>query len=288
MSYAFPKALRTLLALAVTLALANVASANQSYGNLVGPNIMYLGITEVDSQLAGPPPVNSTPAQLFGQPVLSPPGSNTMGFPSLSFGLQTANGQFGLQDGKLTMDIVPTTPQTFIHSLSFDEGGAWRVLGPQGGATAEATLLFNDLRITSLNGVPLPTAIIVNPAFSVNSVTQNGSAVVTPGTGDITFTSSGGNAVGTWNILANFDLDAALAANGKAGQRITGMSLSLDNQLFTQTTVTQGLTLAAIDKKNFFISAVTTVPEPSTILLGLMGGVGMLVGGRRLRKARTA
>jgi hypothetical protein len=287
MSYAFPKTLRTLLALAVTLALANVAGANQSYGNLVGPNIMYLGISEVDTQLLGPPAVNSTPAQLFGAPVLSPPGSNTMAFPGLSFSLAVANGQFGLQDGKLTMDIAPSNPQSFIQSLTFDEGGAWRVLGAQGGATAEATLLFNDLRITSTNGVPLPTAIVVNPAFSVNSVTQNGSAQVINGNGDITFVSTGGNAVGTWNILANFDLAAALAANGRAGQRITGMSLSLDNQLFAQTQQLQGLTLASIDKKHFFISS-TIVPEPSTILLGLMGGVGILVCGRRLKKAKTA
>jgi hypothetical protein len=71
-------------------------------------------------------------------------------------------------------------------------------------------------------------------------------------------------------------------ARARSTARVTKLSLDLNNMLLAQST--NGLSF--IDKKFFNIN-VTAVPEPSTILLGLMGGVGMLVGGRRLRKAKT-
>jgi hypothetical protein len=47
------------------------------------------------------------------------------------------------------------------------------------------------------------------------------------------------------------------------------------------------LTLAQIDKKHFIITPSVTdaVPEPSTIILGLFGGVGLLFTRRQWRKA---
>jgi len=275
-----------LLVLSAMAALAAPARAT-NYSPLLGPHVTYTNINESDSQIAGPPPVTTSPTQLFGPPALSPAGSDILSFNSASFMVMVANGQFELQDGTLRMDISPTHPATgAIHSLLIDEGGGWRVLGPAGAATAEATLLFNDLRITSVNGVPLQTAIVVNPTFSVSDVIQNGTALVTPGTGDITFTSAGGNGVGTWDILANFNIDAALASHNLSG-RVTGLSLALDNQLFGNTQSGNSLTLAQIDKKHFIITPSVTdpVPEPSTIILGLFGGVGLLFTRRQWRKA---
>jgi hypothetical protein len=274
-----------LLAVAGVLALAASAQAT-NYGSLNGPRINYLNISENDSQIIGPPTVTGTPIGLFGAPTLSPPGSDTMTFPNLTFSVGVANGTFELQDGKLSFDMT-SNPSTFIHSMSFDEGGAWRVLGPAGAAISEATLLFNDLRITSVNGIPLGSAIIVNPAFSVSNVIQNGAALVTPGTGDITFTSSGGNGVGTWDILANFNLDNALDTHGfnHNVDRITGMSVALDNQLFAQTQTTAGLTLATIDKKHFIVSTVSTIPEPSTMILGALGAAGLVVARLKAKKS---
>jgi hypothetical protein len=278
--------LRSLLALAAMAMLAAAARAT-NYSPVMGPKVTYSNINESDSQIAGPPPVTTSPAQLFGPPVLSPAGSDILSFNATSFMVLVANGQFELQDGTLRMDIAPNNPGGAIHLLSIDEGGGWRVLGPAGTATAEATLLFNDLRITSVNNVPLQNAIVVNPSFSVSDVIQNGAALVTPGTGDITFTSSGGNGVGTWDILANFNLDNALATHGLGGGRVTGLSLALDNQLLGQTQSANSLTLAQIDKKHFIITPTVTdpVPEPGTIILGLVGGVGLLFTRRQWRKA---
>jgi hypothetical protein len=271
-----------LTGLAGLFVMARVANASL-YGNFAGPNISYLNVTETDSQIAGPPPVTSTPSGLFGAPALSPPNSDNLAFPALSFSDLVADGQFQLQDGQLTFNVTPTTNAT-IHSLSFDEGGAWRVDGPEGDASAEATLLFNDLRITAINGVALGQAIIVDPTFSESDVIQSGSADVSTAEGDITFTSTGGDAVGTWDITAEFNIDAALAAADKTGQ-VTSISVALNDQLFAQTTsVDSTLTLASIDKKHFIVSGITTpgsvVPEPASLSL-LLGGAMMMLRRRK-------
>jgi len=281
---------RSLLALAAIAAFTVTARAT-NYSPLVGPKVTYTNINESDSQIAGPPAVTTSPAQLFGQPVLSPPGSDILSFMNSSFMVTVANGQFERQDGSLRLDLMPTVPGGALHTVLFDEGGAWNVLGPNGTgsgapALAEATLAFNDLRITSVNGVPLGTAITVNPTFSVTSSTQTGTAHLTNGNGDVTITSAGGNAVGLWDITANFDLDAALASHNLSG-RVTGVSMALDDILLGTTTSSDGLTIAAIDKKHVIITPTATnpVPEPSTIILGLFGGVGLLFTQRQWRKA---
>ncbi len=273
-------AISALLALVLLLGISSAAYAT-NYGILTGPHVTYSNITEIDSQIFGPPPANSSPT-LFGPPVLSPSGSDTFSFGAMNFSVLVADGQFELQDGKLTMDISPTLEGGSISSLFFDEGGAWRVLGPDSDISpdltslAEATLLFNDLRITSVDGVSLgPNPIVVTPTFAEVASAQTGTAHFSLTTGDVTITSAGGSGIGLWDITASFDLDAALAAVGKSGQHVTGVSVALDNELFGQTHDVEGLTLAAIDKKHFFINGIFVDPvsEPSTIALILVGGL---------------
>ena len=281
---------QSLLTLAAMAALTATARAT-NYSPLVGPKVTYTNINESDSQIAGPPAVTTSPAQLFGQPVLSPAGSDILSFNNSSFMVSVAAGQFERQDGSLRMDLAPTAVGGALHTVLLDEGGAWNVLGPDGTgsgapALAEATLVFNDLRITSVNGVALGTAITVAPTFNVTSSTQTGTAHLTNGNGDVTITAAGGNAVGVWDITASFNLDAALAAHNITGN-VTGVSMALDDILLGTTTTANGLTLAAIDKKHIIITPTATnpVPEPSTVVLALFGGVGLLFTGRQWRKA---
>ncbi|MGA2442666.1 MAG: PEP-CTERM sorting domain-containing protein, partial [Tepidisphaeraceae bacterium] len=102
-------------------------------------------------------------------------------------------------------------------------------------------------------------------------------------TGDITFTSTGADAVGTWDITANFNLDAALAEADQTG-KVTSISVALNDQLFAQTTAVSTLTLASIDKKHFIVSGITTgiLPEPGSLSLLLGGGLMMM---RRRKQA---
>jgi hypothetical protein len=287
---------RSLLTLAFTATLAATAQAT-NYSPLVGPNLTYSNISENDTQLIGPPAVNSSPTGLFGQPILTPAGSNILSFNDSTFSVAVAGGTFETQDGKLTMDITPTIPGSGIHKLSLDEGGAWQVIGADGTgisapAYVTATLLFNDLRITAVNGVALGSAITVHPTFSLSATTQIGAAHTSTSTGadtgNVQITSAGGSGQGLWDIVAAFDIDAALAGAGKSG-KVTSLSLALDDKLLGNTISANGLTLAEIDKKHIILTPTTDpVPEPSTIVLGLVGGMGLLVGGRKWRKASQA
>jgi hypothetical protein len=269
-----------LLGSAIAVGLCSSAQA-AIYGSIVGATTTYQNISETDSQIAGPPPVNSTPTALFGAPVILPSNSDNLTFPTISFSALVADGQFELQDGKLNFDAVPNSPTITLHSLSFDEGGGWRVDGLTGDASSEATLLFDDVRITSVNGVALANPIIVTPTFTESITTQNGSAQTVQGTGQDTITSTGGDADGTWDITASFNLDQALSIANLTGN-VTGVSVALDNQLLAQTTVPDsGLTLAEIDKKHFIVSDVTTtgptVPEPASMWMLLGAGLMLMM-----------
>jgi hypothetical protein len=277
---------------ATSLILASAAHASL-YTNQIGPNISYTNINEFDSQLAGPPPVNTNPTGLFGAPTLDPTGSDNLSFPATTFSVQVANGQFEEQDGKLTMDITPTPHDGSLQTLNFDEGGTWRVQGPNQNdvTTVEATLLFSNLQITSVNNVALATPIVVTPTFGLATPSAIGtfsSAINSSGTvADIAISSAGGTGIGTWDISASFDLDAALA-NANLTGNVTGVSVALDDDLLGQTSETDSLTLGTIDKKHFEITGTVPnpvsggVPEPTT--LSLLVGTAALAMRRRRRE----
>src|ERR1700722_17037895 len=250
-----------------------------TYGNLSGPNISYQNIAENDSELTGPPSTSpAITAGFFGSPLLLPAGSNDLTFPNMTFSSAAADGSFEFQDGKLTFNIVPNGTSN-IHSLNFDEGGAWTVDGVTGDAESEATLLFNDLRITSVNGLTLSSPIIVAPTFTETASPQVSTATIATAPGNVMITSNGNTSSGTWDIGANFNLDAALSGANVSGQ-ITGISIALNDQLLAQTTDADGLTLATIDKKHLVITPVTTnVPEPAS--LSMLLGTAMLLVRRR-------
>jgi len=271
---------RALLSAATLVALASVANAaTVNYGNIVGPNIMYLNVVEQTNQFPGP-----APATLFGAPQLA--GDN-LDFNPLGFAGSAQNGDFLVQDGLLSIDTIMTnSPLGNISKLTINEGGGWIVVGGPNAATATATLVTGPVLVAQLNGVNGPVNVSVNPTYTF-SHTQTGAVTFVQGSNSLSFASNGGVGNGSWGITATYDIAGAIAAAGlPAGTRVTKLgTLALDNQLVRDTDPNS---FSYIDKKFFSISVVTAIPEPSTILLGLMGGVGLVLGSRKMRRAKVA
>jgi len=283
-----------LLGVIAILGIASQAHAtifNSYPGPFVGPNVTYSNVVEGDS--ANPPP---DPSRLFGTPNIS---GDSLQFSQNNIPLGTGlnfrvdvggSTPVLLKDGTLTMNISATNPVLGnITNFTLSEGGGYGILGGTLATQVNAALQipFNPagyvggLGITSLNGVPLAQIIPV-PYTESFTPGPGSSGAFTATASSITFSGPGS---GTWSGFANFNIAGALAAAGKSGQRVTGLTLTLDNVL---SGTAEANSIAFIDKKNFSISTVTAIPEPSTVILGLMGGFGLLACGRRMRKGQIA
>ena len=76
-----------------------------------------------------------------------------------------------------------------------------------------------------------------------------------------------------------------MTRTGHNGQRVTGLQFTLDDIL--SGTAEPGA-LVEITKKDFLISTNSPVPEPSSIILGVLGGLGMVTVGYRKKFAKSA
>ncbi|HMB94611.1 MAG TPA: hypothetical protein VKK61_01090, partial [Tepidisphaeraceae bacterium] len=240
---------------------AGQAAVINNYGNLVGPNLTYTGITEVDNQIPGP-----TPANLFGPPALL---GDSLLFDPINFSVAVSGGDAELQDGRLSLSLSANSPSNGITSFSMSEGGGYAVNGGTTNTFASETLVVNNLFITAVGGVSI-NPIVVTPTITF---THTGLAITTTTSDSIKFFGGTGLENGAWTATVSFDLAAALAANGKTGT-VTGLTLALDNQLGAQSEVGSS---AFIDKKNFLVGPGTGIPEPTTVSLGLISlGLGLI------------
>jgi hypothetical protein len=246
------------------------------YGNFSGPDITYQAVTEVPNQSPGP-----APASLFGPPTLT---GDSLLFDPENFDISLSGGSSEFQDGRLTMSILPTVAYSSVKMISLTEGGAWIVDGGTSATTAEQSLLINQLFITSVNGTSV-NPIVVSPTITYTD-TNNGAASVSKTANSIEFASSGGVSSGTWDATASFNLSSALQSAGLTGN-VTGLSLSLDNQLAVNTETNSE---AFIDKKFFDVTGTTSVvPEPMTGTgIILIGASGLLWRPRKARQGAHA
>lgn len=254
----FRRASGLIALLAVVCVAPAVKAAATNHGDYVGTNVMYLDVTE-NPKIKIPGPL---PANLFGPPILS--GGDALVFftNNYPFEATSSNGAPALTDGALSV-IVMAQPGQFLTGLEFMEsGGFYFVGGTPGGTQASSTILS-------------PKMTVLEATAGVNSMV-NGTVTYGPNpTG--TYASSGGAFTsGDWEASASFDF------TGLVG--VTKVLLTLDNVL---SAVSENGSIAFIDKKTFLIDpTLTPVPEPGTIILGLIGGVGMVLVGRKSWKKK--
>jgi hypothetical protein len=250
------------VALLATLCVAQTAKAAVNYGDFVGPNVMYLQVTEEPTKIPGP-----TPVALFGAPNLT---GDTLDFNPTGFNASASNGNFAFTDGLLTTTIMATNPNQFINQLWISEFGSYSLLGgTPAGTKAGISIDSIQAKVTQVNGVAIAPIILPKTI----TYTNGGAAPSTTAFGGIQFSSTGGALIGQpWSANVSFNLAAVPGA--------TKIDLVLDNSLFAMSE--QG-SFAFIDKKDFQIFN-TVVPEPGTIMLGLVGGLGMVLMGRKAWK----
>jgi hypothetical protein len=264
------------------------ATVFNSYpGPFVGTIVTYSYVVEGDS--ANPPPDQS---RLYGTPNLSGDslqfGQNNLPLGTgLNFRIDVGGpAPLLLDDCTLTMNIAATNQLAGkISAFAISEGGSYSILGGTMATQVSAALQipFNSagyaggLGITSLNGIALAQPIPVPYAEAfVQGAGSSGTFTTTPSS--IKFSGPGS---GTWSGIAIFDIAGALAAAGMpANSRVTGLKLSLGNVLGG---TAEANSTAVIDIRRFATNGPTPIPEPSAVILGLMGGIELMFAGRWLR-----
>jgi len=211
------------------------------------------------------------PQQLFGAPNFNNHvlGTNSLVFNQigdsinpvkLPFNSSASNGTLGFTDGLLSTTIMATNAQQPITSLSLSEFGGYSLIGgTAAGTKAGISIDTVQAMVREINGVPV--APFVLPKTVSYPEGNQFTATALPQLNQ------------TWHANVSFDLSQAVGA--------TKIDLVLDNTLFTMSE--QG-SIAYIDKKAFEISTTVMVPEPGTIILGLIGGLGMVMIGRKTWK----
>jgi hypothetical protein len=277
------------LACMTMLAMTSIARATifNSFGTVSGSNISYTG-GERDTWTVDPTPPLAT--WLFGTPIVSgtdnllfTPNSALTPKPLAFSVLDPDTEQY--EDGDLSVQINSTHPTTgSITLLSIAEGGDYFLQHATAASSAVAALNIEGLVITQVDGgaTPVPLGgIPVAYTETFNNVLGNGNYTVLP-TG-IVYSGNGPLSTGLWSGTANFSIAGAMAGAGLAGHRVTQLELDLDNILSVDAET--GATVS-MDKKSFVIST-SPVPEPSSIVLALLGGLGLVTVGRK-KFAKTA
>jgi len=278
---------RVVLACAAMLAMVSVVRATpvtSTFGPVAGTTITYSG-SETDTQSPDPP----SPTWLFGTPVIS--GSNNLHFTSdatqtprpIQFAVITPGGE-QLEDGKLAIDATSIGSNS-IALMSITEGGDYLIANGTALSTADAILNITTATATVHvgpgNDVQIPLLPFITETFSQTS--GSGPAIIEPTA--IVFSGNGPLVTGTWQGTANFNVPAAVVAAGLAGDQVTKVEFTLDDILLGNA---QSGAMVEITKKDFLLGPPNNTPEPSSIILGVLGGLSLAAVGYRKKFAKTA
>jgi hypothetical protein len=229
------------------------------YGDFAGTSVTYLQVTE-DSA--------TDPTPLYGPPTVA--GNGITFSPTAAFSSNVSGGNSDITDGKLNTTLVTNNPSVgAIDNILVSERGDYTLAGSGTSATNTSVSAPVFLTLTEVNGGTVsPVALFSgNLTFSPSSGSYN--LVSNPGSGVI------------WNGSLLINVDALLVANGING-RATRIEYQMDNQLLA---FSQSGSIAFIEKKNGFVSISVNVPEPSTLVLALIGSLALAWQFRRRRAA---
>jgi hypothetical protein len=280
------------IACVAVLALASAAHATifNSFGTIVGSNATFTG-GERDTWTTDPTPPSAT--WLFGTPVISGSGNNLNFTPNpaltakpLAFSVSSP-GPEQFEDGALSVTISPTSPTGKIALMSISEGGGYFLQNAGPSSSVAAALNILGLVITEVDNTPISGIAVngLNFTQSFANVSGNGNFTILP-TGIVYTGNNIPVATGIWSGNANFNVQAALDAALGTGHRATQLELELDNVL--STTSIPGASVA-IDKKSFLIAtSQNPVPEPASIVMGVLGGLGLATVSYRKKMAKKA
>lgn len=249
------RTLRMFAALAVSALLASPAfAAPINHGDFSGVDVDYLQVTE-----------NSTtdPGVLYGAPVVV---DNSLVFTPLGFAALSSGGGVDITDGLLTT-IVMATSGIPITQVSLHEFGDYSLYGVGTAATKAAVATPVFLTILQVDNVDIvPFQVAANAVVAPSGGTFD--LVADPGVGVI------------WEGDIAFDVPAILAAHSISGNA-TKAVLTLNNTLIA---ASEASSVAFIQKKGVIITV--SVPEPSTVVMSVMGLVALV--GYAVRRRRTA
>lgn len=188
------------------------------------------------------------PPDLFGVPDTSVPNKLLFSHPNSFAATATGVGGVDVTDSFLTFSVT-AEPGTWATGISLAEGGSWSLI-PSVSGNVVGVRGNGTIRITEVNGISVggPSyPILFSETFDLNDTppdSANWASGFAQGFGDV---------------------------NGK----VTAFDVSLDNRLFALSEAG----FSFIDKKNIaFMVRTKMVPEPATVLLGLIafGGLGLV------------
>jgi hypothetical protein len=222
-------------------------AADFTYNDLNGVDVMFFDISEH----------TTTAEPLFGQPVVV---GNTMDFDPTNFVSESGSGESSIVDSQLSFKVMTVNPIDSILTVRFSERGDYALAG-LGDAVALASVtahVFWD--VLEINNQPVGTTI--------------------SGNADLTFAPSGGqyslanNGEGGDIWIGELNLDVPAGT--------TKVGFTMDNALLTA--AANGGS-ASIRKKDGDIKIEILIPEPTSMTLGLMGLLGVVMATRRRRMA---
>jgi hypothetical protein len=238
---------------------ARAESFSYGYGDRVAQTVTYGSVTETSI-------VNTTAA--YGSPSVSKDSlyCDLISLGVFSITASSATSELKWTEGALSSRISANSGYA-VNSLTILENGVYDVNGSGTSVTYAKVTLSGVLKITEVDGK------------SITPVTDSFSET-------LTYTLSNGS--GDWNIPFTLDLDSILAASGISGN-VTAVTLTLDNMLYAASETTS---IAYIAKDMIQVDATTSVidaaPEPSTIAMLGVAGIGLAIAAWRKRRAAAS